>query len=268
MSPRPVVPHAPPALSDPNFMESLARGLAVLRAFSSATPVLSIAEAARITGLSRAATRRCLHTLQKLGYAAGVRGIYALTPQVLALGYAYLASAPLARLAQPILERVSERLHESCSLAVLDRDDILYVARSATRRIMSVGLTVGSRLPAYCTSMGRVLLAAMSETDLAAFLARVHMVQHTPQTLHTHEALRNELRRVLVRGYAVVDQELEVGLRSIAVPVPIRGGAVVAAINAGTHISRVQVRAMTRDYLPVIQEAAAELGEALDHRGR
>jgi IclR family transcriptional regulator, pca regulon regulatory protein len=261
-----VSPDAKPAAADPNFMESLARGLAVLRAFSTATPVVSTAEAARITGMSRAATRRCLYTLQKLGYATGKNGTYALTPQVLALGYAYLASAPLARVAQPILERLSERLHESCSLAVLDGDDILYVARSATSRIISVGLTVGSRLPAYCTSMGRVLLASMSDKDLAAYLERVRLVPHTPHTLHTRAALRGELRGVRQRGYAVVDQELELGLRSIAVPVLGRDRSIVAAVNSGAHASRVQVRTLTRDYLPLIQEAAAELSEALAHR--
>ena len=200
-------------------MESLARGLTVLRAFSDSQPALSIAEAARITGLSRAATRRCLYTLQKLGYASGTTGVYALTPQVLTLGYAYLGSAPLVRVAQPILERVSERLHESCSLAVLDRDDILYVARAAARRIMSVGLTVGSRLPAYCTSMGRVLLAWMDEAELSARLNRLTIVRHTPHTIASRAALVAELKRVRTRGYALVDQELELGLRSIAVPV-------------------------------------------------
>ena len=266
MPPRAAAPlPQPAAVSDPNYMESLARGLSVLRAFSSTTPVLTIAEAARITGMSRAATRRCLHTLQKLGYAAGKNGTYALTPQVLALGYAYLASAPLARVAQPILESLSERLHESCSLCVLDRDEILYVARSATSRIISVGLTVGSRLPAYCTSMGRVLLAAMSDKEIAAYLERVAIKPFTPHTIRTKPALRDELRRVRTRGYAVVDQELELGLRSIAVPVRVRD-TVVAAINSGAHASRVQVRALTRDYLPVIQGAAAELGEALAHR--
>lgn len=251
------------APSDPNYMESLARGLQVLRAFSSASPSLSIAEASRVTGLSRAATRRCLHTLQRLGYATASSGAYRLTPQVLALGYSYLASAPLATVAQPILERVSERLHESCSLAVLDHDDILYVARSATRRILSVGLTVGSRLPAYCTSMGRVMLASLPSSELTEYLARVEIVQHTTHTVQNRAALRAELKRVRLQGYALVDQELELGLRSIAVPVKTPDGRVAAAMNSGAQSTSVQVRGLLRDYLPVLLQAADELGHAL-----
>src|SRR5262245_13430865 len=160
---------SPRHAEDPDFMLSLARGLAVIRAFGSAPATLSIAEAGRLTGMSRAAARRCLHTLAVLGYVDGKGGAYRLAPNVLALGYAYLGSAAVPRAAQPVLERLSERLHESCSLTVLEGDEIVYVARAATRRILSVGLAIGSRLPAYCTSMGRVLLAFASDADRASY---------------------------------------------------------------------------------------------------
>jgi IclR family transcriptional regulator, pca regulon regulatory protein len=251
---------------DPDFMLSLARGLAVIRAFGGAPAPLSIAEAGRLTGISRAAARRCLHTLSVLGYVDGSEGAYRLAPKVLALGYAYLGSATVPRVAQPVLERLAERLHESCSLTVLDGDEIVYVARAATRRILSVGLSVGSRLPVYCTSMGRVLLAFASERAQAAYFARVKPVRHTRHTIVDRAALRCELARVRKTGYALVDQELEIGLRSLAVPVrrPDRT-VVVAAMNVGLQAARVDRETMLRDYLPVLQAAADEVGLAIAH---
>jgi len=244
-------------------MLSLARGLAVIRAFGSGPPSLSTAEVARLTGMSRAAARRCLYTLEALGYVAGRDGRYALSSRVLTLGYAYLGSAPVARSAQPVLERVAERLNESCSLSVLDGDEIVYVARAATRRILSVDLSVGSRLPAYCTSMGRVLLAFAGEAQRSAYLARVKPKRHTPRTLVARSALRRELERVRAAGYALVDQELEIGLRSIAVPVRGPDRAVIAAINVGVQATRVEAATMIREYLPVLSPAAEEIGLAL-----
>ncbi|HEY7924571.1 MAG TPA: IclR family transcriptional regulator C-terminal domain-containing protein [Vicinamibacteria bacterium] len=252
--------------SDPDYMLSLARGLQVIRAFGRERPVLTIAEVARLTSMSRAAARRCLHTLGVLGYVAGDGGRYALAPRVLALGHAYLGSAPVAQAAQPVLERVAERLHESCSLAVLDADEIVYVARAATRRIMAVGLAVGSRLPAYCTSMGRVLLAFASDAERSAYLRRVKPVRHTPHTTVGRRALAAELSRVRSAGYAIVDQELELGLRSMAVPVRRPDQAVVAAMNVGVHAARVESETLRREYLPVLLEAAEEVGLALAHR--
>jgi IclR family pca regulon transcriptional regulator len=255
---------------DPDYMLSLARGLAVIRAFGHGPAALSIAEVARRTDVSRAAARRCLHTLATLGYVVGREGSYELSPRVLTLGYAYLGSAPVARSAQPVLERVSEQLHESCSLTVLDGDEIVYVARAATRHILSVGLSVGSRLPAYCTSMGRVLLAFSGEAERALCLARMKLVRHTPRTLVDRGALREELERVRAAGYALVDQELEVGLRSIAVPVRRPDQSVAAAINVGVQAARVEARTMVRDYLPVLRLASDEIGLALgaQHPGR
>jgi IclR family pca regulon transcriptional regulator len=248
---------------DPDYMQSLARGLEVIRAFEHARPTLSITEVARLTNISRAAARRCLYTLAELGYVAGSDGIYELTPRILSLGYAYLSAMPLARIAQPVLEHVSDRLHESCSIAVLDGDEIVFVARVATQRILSIGLDVGSRLPAYCTSMGRMLLAYLSDADLDAYLARVQLERHTPHTITDRSVLRKELQRVRTSGYVVVDQELEMGLRSIAVPVKQPDGRAVAAINVGAHAARADRQMMVKTYLPVLLEAASEIGLAV-----
>ena len=249
--------------ADPDYMLSLERGLAVIRSFGTGRGTRSVAEVAREVGISRAAARRCLHTLSVLGYASSANGAYELGPSVLTLGYAYLASTPAARVAQPILERVTDRLHESCSLAVLDGDDIVYIARSAAQRILSIGLTVASRLPAYCTSMGRVLLAAAPADDLTRFLARLVPERHTPKTIVRKRALRAEIERVRDRGFAIVDEELELGLRSIAVPVRRAGDRVVAAVNVGVHAARFTPAAMEREILPVLQAAAAEIGQSI-----
>lgn len=248
---------------DPDYMQSLARGLEVIRAFEHARPTLSITEVARLTNISRAAARRCLYTLEQLGYVVGVEGVYELTPRVLSLGYAYLSGMPLARIAQPVLERVSERLHESCSIGVLDGDDVVYVARAARQRILSISLGAGSRLPAYCTSMGRVLLAHLSAPDLDAYLSRVRMERQTPHTIVETSVLRKELQRVRVSGYAVVDQELEAGLRAIAVPVKQQDGRVSASINVGAHAARADRQVMVKTYLPVLLEAANEVALAV-----
>lgn len=246
-------------------MLSLARGLSVIRAFADGETPLTVADAARLTGMSRAAARRCLYTLVVLGYAAVADGAYTLTPSVLALGYTYIGSTSLARVAQPVLERLSDQLHESCSLAVLDGDDIVYVARAATRRILSVGLSVGSRLPAACTSMGRVLAAFGPDAARTAFLARVRLARHTPRTIVDKGRLRAELDRVRQQGFAIVDQELELGLRSLAVPVRRPDGSVVAAINVGVQAGRVDTDVLERRFLPALREAATEIGTAARH---
>ena len=244
-------------------MQSLARGLEVIGAFQHARPSLTVSEVAALSNMSRAAARRCLHTLSVLGYARGQDGSYRLTPKALSLGYAYLTASPVARVAQPVLEEVSTRLHESCTMTVLDGDDIVYVARAATQRIISVGLSVGSRLPAYCTSMGRVLLAFLNEDDLDAYLERVPLVRQTPHTIIELAVLRRELQRVRAEGYALVDQELELGLRSIAVPVRQQDGRAVASINVGAQAARVDLETMTRTYLPVLRNAADQIAIAV-----
>ncbi|WP_328703018.1 IclR family transcriptional regulator domain-containing protein [Arenibaculum pallidiluteum] len=249
-------PHLP---EDPNFMTSLARGLSVIRAFSDREQSLSISDVARITGLPRAAARRCLLTLQRLGYVGTDGRAFHLTPQILSLGYSYLSSAPLATTVHPALERVSTLLQESSSAGILAEDDVVYIARSATKRIMSVALNVGSRLPAAVTSMGRVLLAALPAAELDAFVRRVELPRHTERTITDRDALRAEIEATRSRGYALVDQELEVGLRSIAVPLRNASGAVSAAINVSTQAGRVGIDEMLERYLPVLRDAAEEI---------
>jgi IclR family pca regulon transcriptional regulator len=247
---------------DPNFMASLARGLAVIRAFTQQRRHLTIAQLSQRTAIPRAAVRRCLYTLSMLGYVGTEDGrTYALRPRILALGHAYLSSTPLVYAVQPLLDQITSVLHESSSLAVLEGDEILYIARSSTTtRLMSIDLGIGSRLPAYCTSMGRVLLAGLSAAELDLYLSRVKLVKLTTRTVSTADELRGALNAARRDGYAVVDQELEIGLRSIAVPVSDRDGRSVAAINVGTQSSRVSVAEMESKFLPPLRAAAHELG--------
>ncbi len=247
---------------DPNFMASLARGLAVIRAFTQQRRHLTIAQLSQRTAIPRAAVRRCLYTLSMLGYVGTEDGrTYALRPRILVLGHAYLSSTPLVYAVQPLLDQITSLLHESSSLAVLEGDEILYIARSSTTtRLMSIDLGIGSRLPAYCTSMGRVLLAGLSAIELDLYLSRVKLVKLTTRTVSTADELKTVLNTVRRNGYAVVDQELEIGLRSIAVPVSDREGRSVAAINVGTQSSRVSVAEMESKFLPPLHAAAHELG--------
>ncbi len=250
---------------DPNFMTSLARGLAVVRGFTQQKRSLTISQLSHRTGIPRAAVRRCLYTLAKLGYVGADDGRnFSLKPRILGLSHAYLSSTTLASAAQPLLDRVSDALHESSSIALLEGDEILYLARSSTmRRIMSVDLGIGTRLPAYCTSMGRVLLAHLPVDELNRYFERVKLVAHTNRTLIAPVQIRAELKRVAAADYAMVDQELELGLRSIAVPVRDLAGRVVAAMNIGTQASRVTVADLERRCLPELRAAAQELGANL-----
>jgi len=248
---------------DPNFMTSLERGLLVIRSFSEHRRHLTISQIAQTTGLSRAAVRRCLYTLQVLGYVAEDDRRFSLKPLVLTLGQAFLSSTPLATVAQPYLDHVSGALHESCSVAVLDDTEIVYVCRSAETRIMSINLLVGTRLPAYCTSMGHVLLAQLPAAALDAYIERVALVARTERTVTTATKLRKQLKAAREAGHALLDQELEVGLRSIAVPVRDSRGNVVAAMNVSTHAARVSLAEMRRRFLPVLSESARSLGAVL-----
>jgi IclR family pca regulon transcriptional regulator len=259
------VPPKVVGLGNPDYMLSLERGLSVIRAFGEGRARLSIADVARATSISRAAARRCLYTLGVLGYVVAVDGAYELTPSILALGYSYLGSASVARAAQPILERLSDELHESCSLAVLDGDEIVYVARSATRRILSIRLAVGSRLPVACTSMGRVLIAYADEAVRTRFLTRTRLIRHTPHTIIDKNQMRVELERVRQQGFAIVDQELELGLRSLAVPVRRPDGTVMAAVNVGVHAARADRHGLQREMLPSLIKAAREIGATAGH---
>jgi IclR family pca regulon transcriptional regulator len=251
------------ALTGPDFMTSLARGLAVIRAFSDQRRSLTIAQISHRTGISRAAVRRCLHTLCALGYAEADGALFSLGSKVLTLGYSYLSSTPLTVSTAPYLNAISRKLDESCSLAVLQEDEILYVGRSATARIMSVSLNTGSRLPAYCTSMGRVLLAQLPPDALRAYLARVKLQAFTEKTVVSPRRLREIIDEVRQAGYALNDQELEIGLRSLAVPVRGASGTVLAALNVGVQASRITAAYMVEVFLPILEEGARELSVLL-----
>ena len=215
------------------------------------------------TGLSRAVVRRCLYTLEQMGYVRSTANVYQLEPQVLALAQPYFSSSSLPVLAQEFLDRVKQETNESCSLAVLDGDDVVYVARSAAGRIMTVSIAIGSRLPAYCTSLGRVLLSALSSDELDTYLSRVERRRHTKHTLTTVRDLKHAIARAHDQGHALVNEELEIGLRSIAVPVRDRQHSVIAAVNVGAQATRMNQQTMLRDILPVLRAAADDLGERL-----
>jgi len=244
---------------DPDFMMSLARGLAVMRCFADEQRPMTIAQASRLTGLSRPAVRRCLHTLVSLGYAVRDGSHYALRPRTLALGYAYLSSNTLAQRAQPLLDRLRDELRESCSLGVLEEDEVYYVARAEVSRIMSISLRVGSRLPLYATSMGRVLLSGMSREEQDAYLRRTEITALTNRTQTERAALLAILTQVEEQDYAIVDQELEPGLRSIAVPVRDRTGTTIAALNIGTQAARISMAELRSRLLPALRRVAGQI---------
>jgi IclR family pca regulon transcriptional regulator len=242
-----------------HFVQSLERGLAVIRAFDADNPELTLSDVARATGLTRAAARRFLLTLTDLGYVHTDGRRFALSARVLELGYAYLSSLTLPEVAEPHLERLVAEVRESSSVSVLDGDDIVYVARVPTSRIMRVAINVGTRFPAYATSMGRVQLAGLPEAELAAYLERTELRRLTAHTLAAPEELRAELDRVRAQGWALVDQELEEGLRSIAAPIRDRAGAVVAAVNVSAHASRVSRETVRKTLLPPLLDTAARI---------
>ena len=249
-----------------DFVQSLDRGLAVIRCFSSEHPSLTLSEVAERTGLTRAAARRFLLTLQELGYVGSSGRQFSLRPRVLALGYAYLSSFSVSQIAQPHLEDLAEELHESCSVSVLDGDDLVYVARASANRIMTIALTVGTRLPPYPTSMGRILLAHLPEAELDAYLRRTTMRKLTEHTITDPAELRAVLATARARGWTAVDQELEAGVRSIAVPIRDSSRKVVAAINASAHAARVPMRTLEKQFLPRLQEAARQIDSELAAR--
>jgi len=244
---------------NPDFIAGLGKGLAVIECFDDEHTQLTIAGVAAKTDLSRAAARRCLLTLQELGYVNYSSNLFRLTPRVLRLGYAYIASSELPQIIQPHLERLSGQIRESCSASILDGGEILYVARAATKRIMSVSLGVGTRLPAYCTSMGRVLLAALDSEEATKRIASFRRISFTPHTRTRKEELSDILRGVRKDGYCVVDQELEIGLVSMAVPVLNNAGQTVAALNIGAQSARVNAGEMASRFLPALLAAQKSL---------
>ena len=246
-----------------DFVQSLARGLSVIRAFDADHAELTLSEAARRAEITRAAARRFLLTLETLGYVRSDGRAFSLTPRVLELGFSYLSSLSLPEIVQPHLESLSREVDESVSAAVLDGAHIVYIARVPTRRIMSVRITIGTRFPAFATSMGRVLLAGMPESVVDAAVAASDREAFTPRTVTDPVALRAELDRVREQGWSVVDGELEPGLRSIAAPLHDRGGVVVAAVNVSTSATRDSVDHLLEAYLPPLLRTAASIDREL-----
>lgn len=252
-----------------DFVQSLERGLAVVRAFDHERPELTLSEVAAVTGVTRAVARRFLLTLAELGYVRSDGRFFSLTAKVLELGYAYLSSLSLPEVAEPHLEALVGEVNESSSVSVLDGHDVVYVARVPVSRIMTVSISVGTRFPAYATSMGRVLLAGLSDPEVTDYLATVRLERLTARTVSSVAALRGELVRVRSQGWALVNQELEEGLRALAAPIRDRTGKVVAALNVSAHASRTSLEAMRRDLLPPLLKAAARVEADLpDTRNR
>ncbi|HVV12861.1 IclR family transcriptional regulator [Amycolatopsis sp.] len=246
-----------------HHVQSLERGLAVIKAFSAGAQELTLSDVARVTGLTRAAARRFLLTLVDLGYVRTDGKYFSLTARVLELGYAFLSGMTLPEVAQPHLERLSAEVHESCSVSVLEGADIVYVARVAVSRIMTVTISVGTRFPAHATSMGHVLLAGLDDDGLAKYLEQAELDRLTAHTLTSPAQLRDELAKVREQGWALVDQELEEGLRSVAAPVRDRTGAVVAAMNVSTHASRTTRESVRDEMLPPLLAAAKRIEDDL-----
>ncbi|GAB3904854.1 IclR family transcriptional regulator C-terminal domain-containing protein [Kibdelosporangium lantanae] len=245
-----------------DFVQSLERGLAVIRAFDADNRELTLSDVARITGITRAAARRFLHTLVELGYVRTDGRLFALRPKILDLGFSYLSGLDLPEVARPHLEKLVAEVRESCSVSVLDGPDIVYVARVPTRRIMTVMIDVGTRFPAYATSMGRVLLADQDDRWLDEFFAEHPPQARTDRTITDVEALREELARIRQRGWALVDEELEQGLRSVAAPIH-SGKTVTAAVNVSTHVSRGGADDVLAELLPPLLATAAAISADL-----
>lgn len=253
----------PPFEQSRDYVQSLARGLAVLAAFDARHPTLGLADVAARTGLSRAAARRLVLTLQHLGYVRSQGREYALSPRVLELGFGCLGSLQLTELAQPLVEQLAERVNHSCSMAVLDGPSIVYVLRVPVRRVMTVALGVGARLPAHAASMGRVLLAGLPPDALQRWLAECRPVRLTPHTVTDVRRLQRIVGGVRSQGHAYVEQELELGLCSIAVPVHDRDGQVIAALNASLPYHAAAASHARRDVLPQLRATAAAIERCL-----
>jgi IclR family pca regulon transcriptional regulator len=248
-------------------LQSLERGIAVIQVFSRERPALTLSEVARLTGITRATARRILLTLEDLGHVRSDGRLFSLTPRVLTLGWAYLSSLNLWETAQPLMEELTKQTNESCSAATLDLPDIVYVARVPTSRIMTIALGIGTRLPAHCTSMGRVLLAALPEPELEDFLATARLEGYTDRTITDPERLRRTIHTVREQGWALVDQELEIGLRSIAAPLRV-DGRTIAAINVSAAAPRVPLEQLRGRFLPELLKTVDLIATALERQRR
>ncbi|WP_295856800.1 IclR family transcriptional regulator C-terminal domain-containing protein [uncultured Xylophilus sp.] len=250
-----------------SYVQSFARGLEVIRSFSSTAPRQTLSEVAVATGLTRAGARRILLTLETLGYVESDGRLFALTPRILDLGFAYLSSMPMWNLAEPLMEDLVEQVKESCSAAVLDGHEIVYVLRVPTHKIMKISLGVGSRLPACVTSLGRVLLAALPEDEARRRIAASPRPALTPHTETDVDALMARVREARSQGWCLLNQELEEGLVSIAAPVTDRAGRTVAAINVSGQINRTGVEALQQEILPRLRATADAISRRLQARG-
>jgi IclR family pca regulon transcriptional regulator len=254
------------AVAETQSLQSLERGIAVLQVFSQERPALTLSEVARLTGITRATARRILLTLEKLGHVRSDGRLFSLTPRVLTLGWAYLSSLNLWEVAQPLMEDLVEKTKESTSAATLDLPDIVYVARVPTRRIMTIALGVGTRLPAHATSMGRVLLADLPEAELDRYLAETHLERFTKRTVVDPDRLRAIVGQVRKQGFALVDEELEIGLRSIAAPIKRADGGTIAALNVSAAASRVSVDELRGRFLSLLLETTSLISASLLRR--
>ena len=249
----------PSGAKSSDFVQSLDRGLAVIRAFDAEHPRLTLSEVSRTTGLTRAAARRFLLTLVELGYVRSDGRDFSLRPRVLELGYAYLSGMSLTEVAQPHMEELVGRVHESSSIAVLDGHDVVYIVRVPTKRIMAVAIAVGTRFPAYVSAMGRVLLAGRPGPELDRYMTEVDLRPLTDRTVVDRDRLRAVIEEVGRQGFAVVDQELEDGIRAVAVPIRDGTGASVAAINIAVHASRVSLETLREVFLPLLLATAEDI---------
>lgn len=249
-----------------SYVQSFARGLEVIRSFSASAPQQTLSEVAARTGLTRAGARRILLTLQTLGYLESDGRLFRLTPRILDLGFAYLSSMPIWDLAEPLMEALTDRVHESCSAAVLDGLDIVYVLRVHTHKIMSTNLAVGSRLPAFWTSMGRVLLAALPEEELRARLGTLPRQPFTRHTALDDATLLTRIAEARQQGWCLVDQELEEGLISVAAPLKNRSGHVVAALNISGQANRTSTEMLREQLLPELMQTAQTISRTLGTR--
>jgi IclR family pca regulon transcriptional regulator len=245
------------------YVQSFARGLAVIRSFSAQAPAQSLSEVAVRTGLTRAGARRILLTLEGLGYVENQDRRFRLTPKILDLGFAYLSSLPLWNLAEPLMEALVADVKESCSAAVLDHTDVVYVLRVPTHKIMSINLGIGSRLPAYCTSLGRVLLAGLSAEELRRTLTARPLVAYTSRTHTDVDALVEIVGQVRSQGWCLVNEELEEGLVSLSAPIVDRGGRVIAALNISGQAARTPPPVMLEQFLPKLRATAQRISQLL-----
>ncbi len=262
-APTPITGHKP----GDAYVQSFARGLEVIRSFSTEAPRQTLTEVAGRSGLSRAGARRILLTLETLGYVHNDGKFFSLTPRILDLGFAYLSSMPIWNLAEPVMEALVAEVKESCSAAALDGTDIVYVLRVPTHKIMSISLGVGSRLPAYCTSMGRMLLSALPEDEAMKCLQKSALTARTKYTVTDVKELMAKIAQARKQGWSLVNQELEEGLVSMAAPITNRSGQTVAALNISGQANRTSAKAMQETMLPQLLEAARTISRMLSVQG-